>query len=60
MTIEPGGSAERPAPSIRVQAGVVLESARLDWRRDWDAVAVGLVLGVLLTLAAERLWLLAR
>lgn len=29
-----------------------LESARIDWRRDWDAVLVGFVVGVLTTLVA--------
>jgi hypothetical protein len=29
----------------------LLESARIDWRRDWDALAIGFVLGVLATLA---------
>jgi hypothetical protein len=31
-------------------ARTLLESARIDWRRDWDAVAVGFALGVLVTL----------
>ena len=28
----------------------LLESARIDWRRDWDAVAIGLVVGFLMGL----------
>lgn len=34
----------------------LLEEAQLQWRRDWDALAIGFVLGVLATLAAGRLW----
>lgn len=26
----------------------LLESSRIDWRRDWDAVALGFVIGFLL------------
>ena len=31
----------------------LLESSRLDWKRDWDAVLIGFVLGVLVTLAVR-------
>ena len=33
----------------------VLEENAIHWRRDWDAVALGFILGVLATLAAR--WL---
>lgn len=33
----------------------LLEEAAVHWRRDWDAVALGFVLGVLATLASR--WL---
>lgn len=33
----------------------LLERARIEWRRDWDAVALGFVLGVLATVV--WLWL---
>jgi hypothetical protein len=29
----------------------LLESARIEWHRDWDALLIGFVLGVLTTLA---------
>ena len=25
----------------------LLESARIDWRRDWDAIAMGVLIGLL-------------
>lgn len=31
----------------------LLESARIDWKRDWDAVAVGMALGAL---AVGAIW----
>lgn len=30
----------------------LLESARIQWRRDWDALAMGFVLGALAVIAA--------
>lgn len=42
----------RPTPSARK----VLESAGIIWYRDWDAVLFGFVLGVLTTLAMQRVW----
>ena len=38
---------------MRDDPRALLESARIDWRRDWDAVLVGFVLGVLTTLAVQ-------
>ena len=38
------------------EAIALLESSRVQWNRDWDAVALGFVLGVLATLAAQGLW----
>lgn len=34
----------------------LLEDAQVQWKRDWDAVAIGFVLGVLATLAAQGAW----
>lgn len=34
----------------------LLEESQVQWRRDFDAVALGFVLGVLSTLAAQGLW----
>ena len=34
----------------------LLESARIIWRRDFDAIALGFVLGVLCALAVRGLW----
>jgi hypothetical protein len=31
----------------------LLESSRIQWARDWDALAAGFVLGVLFTLAVQ-------
>jgi hypothetical protein len=33
-----------------------LEEASIQWKRDWDAVAVGFVVGVLAALAGVGLW----
>ena len=33
-----------------------LESARIEWRRDWDAVAIGYALGALSVLIAQVIW----
>lgn len=38
------------------EAQAFLEESQVHWRRDWDAVALGFVIGVLTTLAAQRLW----
>ena len=32
----------------------LLESARIQWQRDWDALLLGFVMGVLATLAALK------
>lgn len=34
-------------PPASIQPRELLESARIDWRRDWDAVLVGVVIGFL-------------
>lgn len=34
----------------------LLEASAVHWKRDWDAVALGFVLGVLVTLAARGAW----
>lgn len=34
----------------------LLEESQLQWRRDFDAVALGFVMGVLTTLAVQGLW----
>jgi hypothetical protein len=34
----------------------LLESSAIHWRRDWDALAAGFVLGVLFTLAVQGAW----
>lgn len=33
-----------------------LETARIDWRRDWDAIAVGAVVGFLVNILTD--WLM--
>lgn len=33
----------------------LLESGAIHWKRDWDALAAGFILGVLCTLAMQRL-----
>mgnify|MGYP001590626018 FL=1 len=36
----------------------LLESARVEWRRDWDAVVIGFILGVSIgSLSVLALWL---
>lgn len=35
----------------REDARALLESAQIQWRRDWDALLIGFVFGVLATLA---------
>ena len=34
----------------------LLEESAVHWRRDWDALMLGFVLGVLATLAAQGVW----
>lgn len=34
----------------------LLESARIEWKRDWDAMFVGFVAGALSVLAVQGLW----
>lgn len=34
----------------------LLESQAVHWKRDWDAVAIGYVLGILTVLAIQGLW----
>jgi len=34
----------------------LLEESQIQWRRDFDAVLVGFVLGVLSTLAVQGVW----
>lgn len=34
----------------------MLEAAGIIWRRDYDAVLIGFLLGVLTTLACQRVW----
>lgn len=43
-------------PSDRQEAIKLLEESQLQWKRDWDAVAVGFMLGVLATLAVQGVW----
>ena len=38
------------------EARRLLESEQIQWRRDYDAVLVGFVLGVLTTLAVQGAW----
>ena len=33
------------------------EPAQIQWRRDFDALAIGFLLGVLATLACQQVWL---
>lgn len=51
----------QPESSSRVvmvlgDASRLLESQAIHWRRDFDAIAVGFVLGVLATLAVQGVW----
>jgi len=34
----------------------LLEASQIQWKRDYDAVLVGFVLGVLTTLAVQGMW----
>ena len=34
----------------------VLESSRVEWRRDWDAVVIGALIGALAQTAMEWIW----
>lgn len=34
----------------------LLEQSQINWRRDYDAVLVGFILGVLATLAYQQVW----
>lgn len=34
----------------------LLEDEAIHWRRDWDCVALGMVLGALTVLAIQGLW----
>jgi hypothetical protein len=38
------------------EARRLLEDSAIHWRRDWDALAIGFVLGVLATLAMQGAW----
>ena len=40
----------RPPVCDRQAARELLESSRIEWRRDWDAMAIWFALGVLVTL----------
>lgn len=41
---------------MKQDARQLLEESQIQWRRDFDAVALGFVLGVLTTLAAQGVW----
>lgn len=42
--------------SQKREARELLESSRIVWARDYDAVLIGFVVGVLAALAVGRLW----
>ena len=40
----------------RREARELLESARVQWQRDWDATLIGFIFGVLITLVTGLAW----
>ena len=43
-------------PLVNPEVKELLESSRIEWCRDWDAVLIGFVLGILTTLAVQTVW----
>lgn len=37
-------------------AKALIEQSQIDWRRDWDALVLGFVLGVLATVTVQSMW----
>lgn len=42
--------------SVSPEARELLESAAIYWRRDWDAIALGILLGIMATKLFEYVW----